>query len=433
MTNRARAVGGLGVFALIVGLAAGCAGGDAPSATDPATSGDAHQSACTPGKQETCACPGSKDGVQVCSEDGTGFEKCACDDASGATSSGGDPCGDGTCGADESCHTCEADCGACAPCTAAPSCAGAMIPPVALDAAADLNVKLTEMPPDAILARLQQRIAEAGPAARVLASALARAERGESALTTHLRGLFDAHPVATEAVRRQLARAGMPDAGAYRGAYPEIAPSYSTMGDEFPPGGSLACGAPMLRIRVAQVTVHEEDDDFANDIVYCAVVSEGADGGEVRVTPETPNLDEGDSYSFSVESGVMWGQHEPRSPGGNLMITYDCFEADSSDGYKNLVDGVAKASTDVGGILNDNGDQGWIFEVAGAVVPIVTDALVLDSDDHLFNATQIIPVEKDLDLTNGRFWTVRREGTHLNSDWDWELRIEAWGCAEYGE
>ena len=76
----------------------------------------------------------------------------------------------------------------------------------------------------------------------------------------------------------------------------------------------------------------------------------------------------------------MWGQQEPRTPGGNLMITYDCFEADSTDGYKNL-----------------------------------------------------IPVGKDLDLTNGRYWTVRRQGTHLNSDWDWELRIEAWGCAEYGE
>jgi hypothetical protein len=27
---------------------------------------------------------------------------------------------------------------------------------------------------------------------------------------------------------------------------------------------------------------------------------------------------------------------------------------------------------------------------------------------------------------------VSRKGTHINSDWEWELRIEAWGCAQYG-
>ena len=61
-----------------------------------------------------------------------------------------------------------------------------------------------------------------------------------------------------------------------------------------------------------------------------------------------------------------------------------------------------------------------------------TEVLALDSDDHLFNAQQTVPLDMQLELTNGAFRTVRREGTHNLSDWDWELVVKAWGCAEYG-
>ena len=63
---------------------------------------------------------------------------------------------------------------------------------------------------------------------------------------------------------------------------------------------------------------------------------------------------------------------------------------------------------------------------------IVGAALALDGDDYLFSATQTVPEESHLGLTNGAYWTVRRDGTHLLSDWDWELVLRAWGCAAFG-
>jgi hypothetical protein len=438
----ARSRTGSWTFALLLSAAsAGCAAGDdlpvPPAASNVDTgAGGGAESSCTPGKQESCACPGGDDGVQVCSSDGSGFEACECDGGGSTSGAGGsapsDPCGDGVCLGEENCHTCEADCGTCAPCDIAPGCIDAMIPGNIETPADDLNVALEYVPQSAILARLQQRVSDAGPAMRVVAAALSPERAGETRLVAYMRAELAKNPTAEAAIRRSLAKVGLDAPDAYRQTFPEILPALETMDGEFPEGGTLECGAPMLRVRVASIKVHEEDDDVANDIVYCAIVTEGADGGEIRVTPQTPNLDEGDSHSFSIESGVMWGQVEPRTPGGNLMITYDCFEADTNDGYANLIGSIGQASSKVGGILDDD-QGGWIFSIAGAVAPIITDALVLDGDDHLFNATQIIPVEKHLEMTNGRFWSVRREGTHLWSDWDWELRVEAWGCAEYGD
>ena len=188
----------------------------------------------------------------------------------------------------------------------------------------------------------------------------------------------------------------------------------------------------MLRVRVASVKVYNPDDDVAHDIIYCAVQSEAATASEIVVTPETPNLGSDDSFGFSINSGIFWGQKQPTSPGGNLMITYDCFEDDSSSGYQKLLDSIAQGALAVGG-SGVAGAYGWVFTVVGAVSGIVSSGLALDGDDHLFNTSQIIPLAKQLELTNGRYWTVRRAGTHLWSDWDWELRIEAWGCAQYGE
>jgi hypothetical protein len=429
------------VVAAMSGLSLGVLGCAAsPDASDSAFDGDGagggstgSSGACTPGKQDACACPGGVMGVQACLPDGSGYDACDC---GGGGTGGSAPtvgCGDGVCSMDESCHTCDGDCGTCAPCTEAPSCKEADIPPPSMPHAGGLDVAMQYLSKPEILARLEKRIAEAGPGVRTLAAALAAPRRGESPLATHLRKVLKASPKGEAALRAGLAKAGMSAPAAFALKNPETAPLPHVMTDEFPDGGTVECGAPLLRVRVAQVHVIEEDDDFANDIVYCSIVSEAKTGSEVRVTPETPNLDEGDSFSYSIDSGIIWGQNGPRKAGGNLMITYDCFEADSNDGYQNLIDSIANASSQIGGVLNDLGMQGWIFTVAGAVLPVVSDALALDGDDHLFNANQIIPADQQLALTNGGYWTVRKNGTHLNSDWDWELRVEAWGCAEYGQ
>jgi hypothetical protein len=440
----------------------GCASGDSTTANEePSGSGGSaaggsggatttttktKPQVCAPGAQIECACPGGAKGVQDCKDDGTGYTKCQGCEAAGGSGTGGSggaggqlPCGDKVCADDESCHTCELDCGPCKPCLDAPSCDNSQIPPMQLDHVPQFDVpKMIELGPAEILERLRSKIAARDPGAIAVAAALEpKALPNENSLVTMLRGIFAANPRHADALRRSLKRAG---------ATPELIahPELLEIGDpgkglgpmkplgKTPPGGTVECGAPLLRVRVARVTVWEEDDDWANDIVYCAVQSEAASASEIVVTPETPNLDQGEHFDFSIQSGIFWGQKQPTSPGGNLMITYDCFEDDSSSGYQKLLDSISQGAIAVGG-SGVAGAYGWVFTAVGAVAGIVSSGLALDGDDHLFNANQIIPLASQLELTNGRYWTVRRAGTHNLSDWDWELRIEAWGCAEYGE
>ncbi|RLB50924.1 MAG: hypothetical protein DRI90_23340 [Deltaproteobacteria bacterium] len=435
----------LGYGALLVLAAAAlpaCAASDSnDESNDPqgGTGGDGgSDQVCVPGHQTTCSCPGGDDGVQVCLPDGSGLDACDCGPSGTGGTGGGetDACGDGFCGDGEDCHTCEDDCPPCEPCDIAPSCDNAQIPPQNLPHSTEFDVpKMDWVSPEQLQQRLAQYVQEAAPEMRVLAAALATAPaRDEHPYVGALREVFAAHPGAAEALRTQLGAAGMGAAEDYRQAFPErrlprIDGDVQAM-DVVYPGGTMECGAPLLRLNVAKITVHEEDDDFANDIVYCLIQAETAAGAEIRITPQTPNLDEGESFEFSLETSVFWGQQGPTTPAGNMLITYDCVEADTSNGYQDLIDAIGGAATQIGDVVE--GENGWIFTTAGAIAPIVSSGLALDGDDHLFNAQQTIPLDKQLELSNGAYWTVRREGTHLNSDWDWELFIHVWGCAEYG-
>ena len=194
------------------------------------------------------------------------------------------------------------------------------------------------------------------------------------------------------------------------------------------------CEPPKLRLRVGRVTVHEEDDDFANDIVYCNVATESAGGSELRITPKTPNLDEGESHTFSGSEATFWGLEAPRDPGGDLTIRYDCFEEDAPNGYGQFVQKAVEVLKQEGGkYVRWKDGYGWIGTAVDLVTKYLPAILALDSDDHLFIAQQTIPRAEQLALTNGATWNVRKKGTHIGSNWDWSLKIEAWGCVENGK
>jgi len=376
--------------------------------------------------------------VQVCLPDGSGFDPCECGGADGQSEEGtasadesttaADPCGDMMCADDETCESCPADCGECVPCTAAPSCEGALVPPAITTHADGLDdVQMTWVDPDTALARLVQSIDEGEPAMRLVAAALAEPADDELPVVAAMRDAFAAHPEATLAIRRQLARAGLDDANTYRAARPEPRRTASFTSEPRVQHGGAAdpCADPRLRVRVARLDVHEEDDDVLNDEVYCAIASEGDAASELRVTPLTAALDEGDSREYSLAEGVVWGQMDLVAPIGSLSVTYNCIESDTANGYSDLLAALAAAAMDQGQM---GGENGWIFDTAGVVAAILSGALALDGDDQLFNASQIIPEDQHLVLTEGAYWVVRRSGTHLNSDWDWELRMEIWGC-----
>lgn len=389
---------------------------------------------CTPLERTACACEGGHDGQRSCRDDGTGWDTCSCPTPGATTSTSPESaaCGDGFCDPDESCHDCPTDCGTCAACTAAPACVGDVAPPGSFAPAPELDLALAPVSRAELTARVAARVASADPGARLVAAALAPARAGEHPVVTGMRDALAQHPAAAAAVRRQLGRVGMSDPAAFAAAFALAAtPEYQPLDGSIPEGGSEACGAPKLRVRASAVRVNEEDDDVANDIVFCILAAAAPGGAEVRLTPRTDNLDEGQTFSFG-EKGTFWGQIEPRTPDGDLKLTYDCYEEDSSSGYDAILDKLGLASTVAGVVLNLAGGQGWIFSTAGTALALLGEAVALDGDDHLFSATQTIAPDKHMALTNGASWKVHRSGTHLWSDWDWELSVEAWGCAEYG-
>jgi hypothetical protein len=192
------------------------------------------------------------------------------------------------------------------------------------------------------------------------------------------------------------------------------------------PGSSPSCGDPFLRVRIAQLHVYEEDDDFYNDEIYCLVHSESNAGDEVRLTVPTSPLDEGDSKIYTLEDGVVWGIDAPKNPEGPLLLTYECFELDGPNDWSYLLESLKQGLDELAGMY------AWAA-LAGAAVSIINQAIALDADDHLFSAQQSLPAEEFLDATHGVAWSVRKSGTNLNSLWDWELQMQAWGCAQLGQ
>lgn len=397
-------------------------------------------------------CVGGVTGFQVCNDAGAGFGECMCAEgttgpnSSDESSEGGvstgevDPCGDTVCDADggEDCSTCEDDCGVCAPCDQAPSCDGAEIPPIIDNHALFLDDPMAYIPPSEVLDQLMHAVQEGGFEARLIAAALAPETQGELNVVSQMRDVFEGHATASSKIRAAFARAGMRNPAVYvaeRGA-PTRA---ERIGPASAPNGLVAeidpmlapCDDPRLRIRVARLTVHEEDDDLLNDEIYCAITTEAAEHAELKVTPLTTALDEGDSIDFSLDGGLIWGQGGLTAPMGNILINYNCIESEGSgEGYTNLLGAIGEAVGDFDG--ESVGADGWVFPAAGVVTGLLAGSLTLDGDDLLFNGTQTIPAAEMLALTYGAWWSVRRDGTNLFSDWDWELRMEIWGCHDYG-
>jgi len=436
---------------LLAGLCAillapvGCGGEESDEAADSGAGGGGDVS-CEPGETTDCVCPDGGFSERGCAQSGTEFLECQCGATTGTSSgtgtgTGGDKaCGDGTCSADEDCGSCSDDCGICEPCTAASACIGDYSsPPAGSVAVPDLDIpKLERVSREAMLARLTTALQAGDAGTRVLVAALSSTRPSlEHPLTGAIRSTLESQPAARQALVRQLTNAGMESPDDYRAQFPEVRLDHEVL-QSVPPTYSpsdgadvAACGEAKLRLAVSMITVHEEDDDFTNDIVYCALQAAGQAGSEVRVTPKTPNLDEGESHQFPIEKTTFWGQRGPTAALGDLTVVYDCIESDTNNGYDQLIDGIANAAEEYGD-TEDLGDDGWVSDNAGTIATVVNIAIALDSDDPLFSATQTISADMQLALTNGGTWSVRREGTHLGSDWDWELTVNSWGCAENG-
>lgn len=427
---------------LVLGGALGLFGGCANSATSGSGPTDTQTSAaeCTDGVSVACTCSSGASATRACS----GGKLQACGPCPTVAS-----CGNGVCDGNESCDTCEKDCGTCKLCSTAPSCKN-VSKPATMNPKAALNVTLQELSKEQIRQRVAKQLEEGSPGARLVMAALDRQLAGESPFVTSLRSLITERPRVDTALRRQVGALGTRDAARYRAQMPEpmalaglrtIASTPQIMSGDAGAGdggaadggdaGPVDCGPPSLRVRLGEIKVYEEDDDWANDIVYCTLSAEGKGGSEVRITPKTPNLDEGQTYRFAnTEESVFWGMKAPRAPDGPLVLNYECFEQDDANSYQSLIRSIEVMVQENGGYTTDVG--GYKIDVVIVVANVLQGILALDGDDHLFSASQTIQPEMQVQITKGATWEVRKKGSHLGSDWDWGLKIEAWGCAKYG-
>lgn len=416
------------VLSTILALSSACSDDGSPGtdelgdATETGDTGPAP--VCDPGEVQACTCADGWVGEQTCLADGSGYGECGeCVDP--------DPpiCGDAMCEPDEDCSTCADDCGICLDCSEAPSCEGAAVPGVIEThlEALDVPVMGGDMQPLELAAKLGAAVEDGNPGVRMIAAAFDQPAAHEHPLVPALRDVFTRFPNEAAIVRRQLERAGMGDAASYRASFPD--PKLADL--SLPPTAAPEdCEPAKLRMRVAKIIVHDESDLVFKDNVYCAIVSEAGSGAEIRVTPKTSNLDTGQEYVFALAEGVVWGQlGEPVAPLGNMLVTYNCLESDNTGGFEEFLDAIADAALGADPIP---GAYGWIVPVVGLAAEIIGAALALETDDHLFNASQVIPAELQLEMTQGVWWSVERNGTFMLKNWHWELRMEAWGCTDDG-
>jgi hypothetical protein len=242
---------------------------------------------------------------------------------------------------------------------------------------------------------------------------------------TVLREAFLANPKASAAVKRQLARAGMKAPSEYSLTFPELEPpAMQPLNGEFP-GGTPECGAPQAPHPRRQGEGHRRGRRFRER--HRVLLRDLRVGGRRRAAASRRRRRTSTKAKSrpSRSSPASCGASRARAPPAATCCSPTTASRPTPTTATRTCSTPSRAARKrSGGVAGDNG---WIFTGVGAAAPILSQALALDGDDHLFNATQIIPLEKQLDLTNGRFWNVSRKGTHINSDWEWSLRIEGLG------
>lgn len=192
------------------------------------------------------------------------------------------------------------------------------------------------------------------------------------------------------------------------------------------------CLDPQLRIRMKKITVHK-----GGGSAYCIVEANDGVTSEGAVTMKTGDLSDGDDFPFPVGQGLVWGQGLPECTANNLTLSYYCFKVVDDSAWSSALAAFGDTAAKIGGSPAGSGPYGWAFGVAGAAANAAAAGIsAAAKDENRIKVQQTIPVSGLLDLANGRTWSVRtkvKDGCGLfgcDRDYDWELTLEAWGCAD---
>jgi hypothetical protein len=181
-----------------------------------------------------------------------------------------------------------------------------------------------------------------------------------------------------------------------------------------------------------KLTIHKGGGD-----AYCIVEANDGVTSEGAVTMKTGDMSDGDEFPFPVGQGTLWGQGLMECTSNNLTLTYYCFHVVDNSAWSAALKAFGDTAAAIGGSPAGAGPYGWAFGLGGAAANATAAAITAaQKDENRIKVQQTIPVASLFDLTNGRTWSIRtkvKDGCGLfgcDRDYDWELTIQAWGCAD---
>jgi len=386
------------------GVAVGCSasgetgtlsGGGTGGKSSTGSSGDV----CTPGTFRDCNCGLEPQGTQACAGNGTRWGACQCASMD-AGYDGPTVCGDDICSGNETCATCPADCGQCAACTLAPSCTGADSEPASPSALASFN--------NMGQTKYTSGVGFCGSDTCLPAGSACGADGGGGSGSADCCGSCVSGTCA--------------------------APSCGPDGDP-----TQECSFPLLKMALSQIQVHKNGSSGGVEM-FCMVQADDGQSSQFILTPDYMNLMDGNpALILSPSQGTFWGNSKSgvKLSQFNITITYTCYMVQQPDALQNALMAVSNFAGAAAGVPGD--PYGWIFGAAGAAAAAAAAASAVGNGAvALLNVQQTISSDALMKLTNGYTWSIEETGSTQadgmcgffgSCDWDWELDVEAWGCA----
>lgn len=196
------------------------------------------------------------------------------------------------------------------------------------------------------------------------------------------------------------------------------------------PASETDCLEAQLRIRLRELKIYSNGRSVGEIAMYCVIVASDGYSSEIFITPRWAGIrDDHIPLHVDVLSASFWGQAGLAMTFSNLAITYQCLESTDNSEYQAMLDGVAEAAIDAGGIA---GPYGWAFGLGSIGASLLADIVGGSEDVVRLSVEQIIDEDALLELTNGRTWQIRQNSdtSDLFEDWEGMLEVEAWGCAD---
>jgi hypothetical protein len=209
-----------------------------------------------------------------------------------------------------------------------------------------------------------------------------------------------------------------------------------------PDAGSDAqtmCSYPLLEMRVSQIQIHQNGAPDSLEM-FCMVGADDGQSSQLMLTQDYMNLaDNNPALVLAPAAGTFWGEsvNGVKLSQFNITVTYQCYIVTQPTAFQNALTAIAGLAG-AGAAIPGN-PYGWVFGVGGAAAAAAAAATAVGSGaSQLLGVQQTIDSSALLDLTNGYTWAIEQTGStevdgdcdvFESCDWDWELDVEAWGCA----